>query len=189
MMSKAERKQLYSTIEKRILAGERKSKIYAEYTDEQDSKLAARLLALIPTPMRRKQFTLLNWILIVCLGILTFIKIIVFALFVLNEFPEGALFILIVPVINIYMMWLVAKFRGIGYLLVIVLGMNGLFSIMEEFEAEIIYPSDFAVIAVSIVLVITSIVISFVLMNKLLPQTNFCLTPKKDKTGRPIFEE
>jgi hypothetical protein len=34
-----------------------------------------------------------------------------------------------------------------------------------------------------------SIVIAFVLMKKLLPQTSLFLTPKKDESGNPVFEE
>ena len=60
MMTKDERKQLYKKMEQRILAGERKSDLYAEYPDEQDAKLVARVLAQIPTAERRKQYHVLN---------------------------------------------------------------------------------------------------------------------------------
>jgi len=47
IMNKDERKQLYKAVEKRVLDGERKSEIYAEYSDGQDAKLVARVLAQI----------------------------------------------------------------------------------------------------------------------------------------------
>jgi hypothetical protein len=190
MMNKAERKQLYNNIEKRILAGEHKSKIYAEYPDEQDSKLVARLLVQIPTPARRKQFSLLNWILVVAIGILTAINLVVITLLVLTETPKGVVLILIVPtIINIYLIWAIAKFRGVGYVLVIVFGLNGLSNTMEGFGVETIHHVAFAINVIGFVCIIASIVIAFVLMKKLLPQTIFWLTPKKDESGRPIFEE
>jgi hypothetical protein len=188
MMNKDERKQLYKAIENRVLAGEPKSAIYAEYPDEQDAKLVARVLAQIPTPERRKQFSLLNWILIIAIGILAAIKLLVVTLLVLTEIPKGAVLILLAPAINIFLIWAVAKFKGVGYLLVIAFGLTGLSKVMEGFEKGA-HPIDLAINATSLICVTVSIVIAFVLMKKLLPQTSLFLTPKKDESGNPVFEE
>ena len=187
-MNKDERKQLYKALEKRVLAGERKSAIYAEYPDEQDAKLVARVLAQIPTQERRKQFSLLNWILITAIGILAVIKLLVVTLLVLTEIPKGAILILLTPAINIFLIWAIAKFKGVGYLLVIAFGLTGLSKVMEGFEQGS-HPLDLAINTTSLVCVAVSIVIAFVLMKKLLPQTSFFLTPKKDDSGNPVFEE
>ena len=186
-MNKDERKQLYRSIEKRVLSGERKADIYSEYPDEQDAKLVARVLAQIPVPERRKQFSLLNWILIVAIGILAAIKLLVVTLFVLSEIPKGAVLILLAPAINIFLIWAVAKFKGFGYLLVIAFGLTGLSKVMEGFEKGS-HPLDFSLNTVSLICVAASIAMAAVLMKNLLPQTSFFLTPKKDEAGNPIFE-
>lgn len=118
-MNKDERKKLYKRIEKRVIAGERKSEIYAEYPDEQDARRVAQVLAQIPTPERRRQFRLLNRMLIVAIGILTAVKLFVITQRVLTETPRGSVLILLAPLINIFLIWAVAKFNGFGYLLVI----------------------------------------------------------------------
>jgi len=187
-MDKDERKQLYKAIETRVLSGECKSEIYAGYPDEQDARLVARVLAQIPTPARRKQFRLLNWVLIVSIGVLAAIKLLIVTLLVLTEIPKGAALILLAPVINIFLIWVVAKFRGFGYLLVVAFGLTGVSNVIESFEKGL-HPIDFAINAVSLICVVASIIIAVVLMKKLLPQTSFLLTPKRDETGNPLFEE
>jgi len=187
-MNKEERKQLYRVVEKRVLAGERKAEIYASYTEEQDAKLVARVLAQIPTPERRKQFSLLNWILVIAIGILAAIKLLIVTLLVLTEIPKGPVLILLAPAINILLIWAVARFRGFGYLFVVAFGLTGLSKVMEGFEKGS-HPIDLAINSVSMVCVLASIALAAVLMKKLLPQTSFFLTSKTDQAGRPIFEE
>ena len=187
-MNKEMRKQLYKVIEKRVLAGELKAAIYADYSDELDAKLVARVLAQIPTPERRKQFSLLNWVLIVAIGILAAIKLLVVTLLVLTEIPKGAVLILLAPLINILLIWAVAKFRGVGYLLVVAFGLTGLSKVIEGFEKGS-HPIDLVINSASLVCVLVSIALAAVLMKKLLPQTSFFLTPKKNQAGHPIFEE
>ena len=98
------------------------------------------------------------------------------------------LFVVLAPVINIFLMWAVAKFKGVGYLLVIAFGLTGLSKVMEGFEKGS-HRIDLAINTTSLVCVAVSIVIAFVLMKKLLPQTSLFLTPKKDDSGNPVFEE
>ncbi len=187
-MDKDDRKQLYKAIEKRVFAGEQKSVIYAEYPDKQDARLVARVLAQIPTPERCKQFSFLNWVLIVAIGILAAIKLLVVTLLVLTEMPEGAVLILLAPAINIFLIWAVAKFKGVGYLLVIAFGLTGLSKVLEGFEKGS-HPLDLAINTTSLICVTVSIVIAFVLLKKLLPQTTLFLTSKTDASGNPVFEE
>jgi len=188
MMNRDEKKHSYKAIEKRVLSGERKAEIYAEYPDEQDAKLVARVLAQIPTAARRKQFRLLNWILIVAIGILAAIKLLVVTLLVLTQIPKGAVLILLAPVINIFLIWAIAKFRAVGYLLVVAFGLAGVTKVMDGFEKGS-HITDFAINTISLICVVVSIAIAIVLMKKLLPQTSFFLSPKKDETGNPVFEE
>lgn len=189
MMDKDERKQLYTVLEKRILAGESKSKIYAEYPDDKDSQLVARLLAQIPTSARRKQFSLLNQTLIVTIGIMTCVKLIIIALLVLLEMSKrDTLFFAVSLSINIYLIWAVAKFRGASYLLVVGFGIKGLSNIMEDFEEETNI-LVFAVDSVNFICITAAIALALVLMKKLLPQSTCFFFPKKDKSGNPVFED
>jgi hypothetical protein len=186
-MSKDERKQLYKKMEQRILAGERKSDLFAEHPDEKDAKFVARVLAQIPTAERRKQYYALNWVLIIALGILGCIKFLVVTLLVLTEIPKGAVLILLAPVINVLLIWMVAKFKGVGYLLVVGFAITGASRVLEGFEKSS-HPIDIALNSVNLLCVVASITIAVVLMKKLLPQTRFFLTPKKDAAGNPLFE-
>lgn len=188
MIDKDERRQLYKTLEKRIISGESKSKIYAEYTDAKDAKLVAKIMALMPTAVRRKQFKRLNWSLVAILGILTVIKIAVVTLLVLTEIPNGAIIIFIAPIINLVLIWAVAKFQGFGYLIVIAISINGIAKLTEVLTKNT-HPIDLTINITNLVLSLASIIIAAILMKKLLPQTTLFLTPKKDDAGNPIFED
>ena len=122
------------------------------------------------------------------IGVLAVIKLLIVTILVLTEIPKGAVLILLAPAINVLLMWMVAKFRGAGYLLVIALGLTGLSKVLEGFEKGA-HPIDFVINTISLVCVAASIAIAGVLMRKLLPQTNLLLTPKKDGAGKPVFEE
>lgn len=187
-MNRDDRKQLYKAIERRVLSGESKTEIYAGYPEEQDAKLVARILAQIPTPGRRKQFGLLNWILIVALGILAVIKLGVVTLLVLTEIPKAAVLILLAPAINIFLIWVIAKFRGFGYLFVVAFGLTGVSKVVEGFEQGS-HPVDIAINTASLICVVLAMTLAVILMRKLLPQTTFLLTPRKDAEGNPQFEE
>ena len=190
MMNKAEAKKLYGVLEGRVLAGERKADIYAGYLDAADAARCAKVLAQIPTPSRRSRFRLLNWILVADLGVLALIKLFVMTLFVLTQIPKGFVLILIAPLINIWIMWMVAQFRAIGYLLVIAFGFTGLSKVMEGFQKSV-DSLDMTLNSINLVCVVSAMVIAGILMRKLLPNTSFLLRPKTktDGTERPQFEE
>ena len=188
IVNKEDRKALCKTLEQRVLSGERKAAIYADFPDEHDSKRVARVLAQIPTPGRREQFGSLNGVLVVAIGLLAAIKVLVVTLLVLTEIPKGAVLILLAPAINVLLRWMVAKFRGIGYLVVIAFGLTSVSNMTEGFEKGS-HPVDLAINTVSLSCVALSIVLASVLIKKLLPQTSFFLTPRKDAAGYPLFEE
>lgn len=187
-MNKTEAKKLYGVLEGRVLAGERKANIYAEHLDVADAARCAKVLAQIPIPSRRRRYRVWNWILVADLGLLALIKLFIVTLLVLSQIPKGFVLILIAPLINIWVMWMVAKFRAIGYLLVIAFGFTGLSKVMEGFQKSV-DSLDMTLNSVSLVSVVSAIVIAGILMRKLLPNTGFLLRPKTDGTGRPQFEE
>lgn len=187
-MNKSEIKKLFGVLEERVLAGERKADIYAAYLDEADATRCAKVLAQIPTPSRRTQFRVLNWILVADLGILALIKLFVVTLFVLTQIPKGFVLIFIAPLINIWIMWMVARFRAIGYLLVIAFGLTGLSKVIEGFQKSV-DAVDMTLNSVSLLCVVSAMLIAGILMRKLLPKTSFLLRAKTDNTGRPQFEE
>jgi hypothetical protein len=186
-MTQSKPQRLYDALERRILAGERKADIYATYFDETDAARCAKTLAQIPTPDRRRRYRLLNWLLVADIAVLALIKLFVFTLFVLTEIPKGFLLILIAPLINIWIMWLVAKFRAVGYLLVIAFGLTGLSKVMEGFQRSV-DRVDLSLNAVSLVCVVTAMMLAGFLMRKLLPQTGIFLRPRTDSAGQPQFE-
>lgn len=74
-MSKINRKGLYQALENRILAGERKADIYAEFADDLDARVVAHTLSQIPTSRRRKDAKILNRTLVILLGLLALGKV------------------------------------------------------------------------------------------------------------------
>jgi hypothetical protein len=183
-MNNKERKQLQKKFEQRILAGQHKADIYAEYPDPKDAKIVTMVLSRIPIPKYREKFRVLNWVLVAIIGLLTVLKLLAVLSFVLTEMPQaGILMLLVMPIINIFVLWMLVKFDVTGYLCVIILGLNTLFKMVTGSE-----PIDnlFSIIAAGII--IASIALAFILLKVLLPQSNF-IVPKKDAEGRPIFEK
>ena len=179
----------FNEIEKRILAGERKAEIYAGFAGNPDAERCASVLAQIPTPAQRRRYSWLNWIFIAILAIMAALKTLGAAAIILSSMPKAFLLILIMPLINIWMIWLAAKFRALGYLLTICFCIISL-SKLDWLNAG---KSAFAIaaIAVNAVLLLAAMAIAWALLRKLLPQTKlgFALRPKTDSAGNPQFEE
>ncbi len=186
-MNKDERKGLIKKLEQRVLDGERKADIYSEYPEGPDAILVAKVLAQIPTAKRREQFKVINWVLIFGLGFLAAIKLLAVTLLVMTEMPKAVWLILLAPALNLFLMWMVAKFQGAGYILVIGFGAMGL-SKSAEGLTKASDPMEFAIVLFNIACVIGCIILAAYLRRQLLPQTGFT-GPYKDATGRPIFEE
>ncbi len=186
-MKKDERKGLFQRIEQRVLAGERKADIYAEYPEGPDAILVAKVLAQIPTFGRRVQFKAINWVLIFGLGVLAAIKLLGVTLLVMTEMPRAFWLILLAPALNLFLMWTVFRFQGAGYALVIGFGAMGI-SRAAEGIAKSSDPIEFGVGLLNIACVLGCIILAAYLRRKLLPQTGFT-GPYKDAAGRPVFEE
>ena len=188
MLTRQDRKGLFKAFEARVLAGKSKSTIYGEYLEEGDARLVARVLAQIPTASRRQRVRHLNWVLLALLSLLALIKLFVVAITVLAEIPKAFILILIAPAINLFVIWLVAKYRAVGYLLVIGFGCTGISKVLEALHKSG-ESFDVAVNSISLVCIVVSMALAAVIMRKLLPQTTFFMFPKKDASGEPVFED
>ena len=69
--------------------------------------------------------------LLIAIGILAAIKLLVVTLLVLTEIPKAAVLILLAPVINIFLIWAVAKFKMTLFTRIVTHGAlgNGLFAL------------------------------------------------------------
>jgi hypothetical protein len=188
MLTKQDRKGLFKAFEARVLAGESKSAIYGQYPEEGDARLVARVLAQIPTASRRQRVRHLNWVLLALLCLLAMIKLFVVAITVLAEIPKAFVLILFAPVINLFIIWLVAKYRAVGYILLIGFGFTGISKVLEAVQKSG-EPFDVAVNSASLACIVASMALAAVIIRKMLPQTTFLLFPKKDAKGEPVFEE
>lgn len=183
------KKSLYKLLEQRVIAGEKKADIYAPFARMPEAKRVARILAQIPTPQRRVQFKRLNQILMIVIAVLALIKALSVFLYVhQNAMPYGGLYILMAPILNIVLIWVVGKYRGIGYLLIVLLGITALSNVMQSFGLQLSGLGSLINI-INLFGVLTSMVLSLILLKNLLPQTSFLLAPKKDAQGNPTFEE
>ncbi|CAG9297196.1 hypothetical protein EV690_0697 [Celerinatantimonas diazotrophica] len=183
------KKSLYKLLEERVIAGEKKADIYAPFARMPEAKRVARILAQIPTPQRRAQFKRLNQILMVVIAVLALIKALSVFLYVhQNAMPYGGLYILMAPILNIVLIWVIGKYRGIGYLLIVLLGITALSNVIQSFALQFSGLGSF-INVINLFGVIASMALSLILLKNLLPQTNFLLAPKKDAQGNPTFEE
>lgn len=183
------KKSLYKLLEQRVISGEKKADIYAPFARMPEAKRVARILAQIPTPQRRVQFKRLNQILMMVIAVLALIKSLSVFLYVhQNAMPYGGLYILMAPLLNIVLIWVVGKYRGIGYLLIVLLGITALSNVMQGFALQLSGLGS-VINIINLFGVITSMALSLILLKNLLPQTNFLLAPKKDAQGNPTFEE
>ncbi|MFM2485154.1 hypothetical protein [Celerinatantimonas yamalensis] len=188
-MATPTRKNLFKLIEQRVIAGERKADIYAPYAKLSEAKRVARVLAQVPTPHRRAQFKRLNQLLMMVVALLALIKALSVLLIVRKAaIADGALLILLAPVLNIILIWVIGQFRGVGYTLTVVLGFTALSHIMQGFtQGANGYMLSMNVI--NLFGVLSSMVLAFILLKNLLPYTSFFLSPKKGPSGEPIFED
>lgn len=187
-MIKKERKQLRKKLEKRLLAGESKAAIYAGFDDELEADLVAVALAQIPTPERREKNKILNWLLITSLGVVFAAELTAFAVMALSGNLAGAGFALFIPAVVIFLILLVAGFRGLAYPLVVVFCLLWGVVVLLNYEKSAGF-IDCVLQSVSFCGLAVSTVIAFFLKKKLLPNTHFLVMPVSDSEGKPVFED
>lgn len=188
-MTSQKSKKLYLQIENQVLAGEDKTAIYQQYATTPLAKRVARILAQIPTVKRRVQCQRINQLLMIVVALLALVKAVSVMLYLRQHaVAHGALLILIAPMINILLIWTISKYRGVGYLLILLLSISGLSRVFQTFGVGLSGVS-WLLNMINLLGVISSVVLAIVLLRFLLPQTSFFLSPKKDASGRPLFEE
>lgn len=185
-MPQINRKGLYQALENRILAGERKADIYAEFADELDASLVANTLSQIPTSRRRQDAKILNRTLVILLGLLALGKVLVAAILV-RDTPKLAWLILLAPALNVLMMLLVEQFRGLGYMLVIGFGGASIGKAAQNL-GRVATPREFGFVVLDLVAILICVILAWTLRKQLLPETGWS-GPTKDASGRPIFED
>ena len=187
-MSKEERKQLRKKLETRLLAGEQKSTIYAGYDDKLEADLTAVALAQIPTSENRKEFRLLNMLLIVLLGTMVVCNLTSSVSLMVSGAYHSAIFTLLIVLVYLFLLLLVNQFRGLSYPLVVIFGVLWGVLTLIRFDASL----DGLVLilqTINIGSAITSTLLAAVLKRSLLPNSHFFVMPKRDGDGEPLFED
>ncbi len=181
------RKEINKAIQERLAQGETKANIFKYLRGQfEDDNLSARLLALWPDLELRQKYRNLNRVLLAILVLITITKVLFAGLFILSEIPFALPLLILVPLINIYLIWLVAKFNGLGYILMVPLGLGGLCKMLDELPNE---PMLVDIITTSVlsVLILAAMVLAVILYRRLLPNTTLLMQPKKDEAEQYIF--
>lgn len=189
-MNRSERRELGRSLERRVLAGERKADIVGQAAvDGQDWQAIARAVALIPTPSRRRRWRWLNRLLMAvlvaaatCQGASTLL-VEGDWFWLVAELTWAFFFLLPPPWIVLY------RQRGYGPAMaagVIALGW-WLYAVGWGEE----YAASGALVATQVVLCALAIVLSLVTQRLLLPATTIWtdVRPKVDAAGNLVFEE
>jgi len=193
------RKEINKAIRERLANGENKADIF-QYLQTQfdDTKISAILLAMHPYPEQCHKYRKLNRVLIAVLVVIAIIKVLSAGLFILSEIPKAIPLLLIVPLINIFLIYHVARFNGVGYMLTVFLGLAGLCDLVvglcdmmagltDDPLPVIIITVNIIIIAVMFLLVLAAMLLAEMLRRRLLPNTTLFLRPKKNEAGEYIF--
>ncbi len=176
-------------MERRILAGERKADIVGQAAvDGEDWQAVAQMVALIPTPARRRRYRWLNRALMLVLALAAVGEV---AGAVSYETGVWLVLVLVFPASFLVALSGVARFRARAYLFangtaVIRLGW-WVFSVAIHHTVDV----PVALIAVQIALSAGVIVLAMATLTRLLPATHIWMdvSPKTDAAGTPVFEE
>lgn len=180
-------KEISKVIRERLANGEKKADIF-KYLQTQfgNDDLSARILAVSPYPDQCQKCRKLNHVLIATIVAVTIAKVLFAGLLILSEIPKSIPLLLIVPLLNIYLIYLVAKFNILGYGLIVALGVLGLGNMVVELGNS---PSLVNVIITAAIsfLILAGIILAAVLCRRLLPNSTFFLRPRKNEAGEYIF--
>ena len=192
-MTWRKRRQLRSSLEQRVLAGERKADIVGQAAvDGQDWQRMARILALIPTPASRSRYRWLNRVLI---GLLVLAEVgeVAAALASAQSYGDHSLWLVVdflwVAAI-LFVVWEVARFRMYGYsgalAFALLRGVWWVLSVAMRHEVSL----PLALVYAQIALLATIAVVATVTQRFLLPKTRWTDSkPKTDAAGVLVFEE
>ena len=186
------KKELLNGIRQRIAQGESKQDIYNQYVWTEWESAVTRFLPTQVSMRSRSKWRWLNNLLLVCLVLVTALKLVdAFCLTSnLESVTARCAIIVFAAAVNIALIVAIARFCGAAYLIAIGLTLKGISSILESM-AKISLSFDLAaVIFVSnAVLVVFSLVLMLILYKVLLPNSNVLLQPKRDATGKPRFDD
>lgn len=126
--------QLENTIEQLLLAGKSRKAILDQLRQSENPQKLLFFLNNISHPARRKQYQVVNLVLVALLTFVTFKKLL--ATFAFGTFDLFLLVSLVVPTINLYLLREILRFRRIGYQFLFVLSLLSLLHPENHFLPE-----------------------------------------------------
>ena len=185
-------KEFLNGIRRRIAQGESKKDIYNQYTMTEWESCVTRFLPTQVSLRSRKKWRWLNNILLICLALLTVLKVLdmFFLTSDLGSNTGRCVVLLIAAAINIALIVAIARFSGIAYLIAICFTFKGITNIVEVIDkVSLSLDLGSAIFVLNAALVVSSLVLLLILYKVLLPNTNFLLQPKRNAAGNPIFDD
>jgi hypothetical protein len=185
-----ERRQLSRSLERRVLAGERKADIVGQAAvDGEDWQAVARALALIPTPARRRRYLWLNRALLGFLALAATGE--VAAAFSYDDRSIWLLLDLAFPALFLVALWGVVRFRARGYALAAYLAVIRLVWWAVSVPVHHLVSVPVALLVAQATVCAVVIVLVLAAQRRLLPETRTWndMKPKTDAAGNLLFEE
>lgn len=181
------RKVISKAIRERLAAGEKKTAIFAYLQSEFNADdISSRFLAQWPYPAEREKNKAMNHVLLAILALVAIVKIASAGIYIWHKIPMAIPMIFLVPLINIILIYQVARFNGMGYTLTILLGGAGVFKIWEN-GPETPSIEYMATTSALSALLLISVVLAEILRRRLLPNSTFFMRPKKNEDGSYKF--
>jgi hypothetical protein len=178
------RSDIYKEVQVRLNAGERKPQIYNELKEKHSGAAVERSLAQWPYPEDKEQNRYFNYTLLIITGFFALLKLLqIIVLFQTVGASEALSYlpVIVIPlIIYPYVLYGIKNYNQIGYLLIILLGVQNLLRIVQagSFTSNII---------ILLTLSVAAIVLGWIQKKRLFPNTSVLLRYKKDRDGNIIF--
>ena len=187
-MTRGERQQSQRSLERRVLAGERKADIVGAVAGEGgDWQRTARLLAQIPTATNRRRCSALNVVLVALLALAAAGEVL--GLF---AYDHGIWWILdlLFPVLFLVAAVLVARHRARGYSLAALVAVLRLGWWALSVSVHHLVSAPAGLVAAQVVICVAVAALAILVQHRLLPASSWTsLSPRTDAEGNLVFEE
>ena len=173
-----EKKNIYKEVQAGLNAGKSKTEIYNELTKHLPKGIVERSLAQWPYPAAKQKNRPMNIPLIVIAAFFTLLAIagMVPALNGTGVNPKGVITVLL----YFYAVYGIINCNLIGYMLIILIGINNIVMIMQIGISD---PKLGMILAMSA----AGILLAILQKRKLFPNTSWLMRHKRDGFGNPIF--
>ncbi len=175
------RSKVGEDVQLRLSQGQRKEQIYNELKDRHGAGAVERSLAQWPYPQDKRNNRYLNYSLLTVTLFFFLIKMLqligIFQTLEPGQMPAFLPVVILPLIIYLYILYGIKNCNLIGYLLVLLFGLNTLLHIRSINSSSVI----------PITLAVMAMVLAWIQKTRLFPNVSFLLRHKRDNEGNIIF--